>query len=1109
MPHNQLLNLFFECHQMSGFVEKVGMQVIFRGCSQEDQAFEVDTESNFLKQDKTYAKLDQLFSAFLYRLENWAMYCVSVSGTRFGLKEFEALVSFWGTGDPSFLEGFLDDPACNNEPVPPSTVQSSEEESVRRDTERDSEVLKPAPRKPSQKLRGWELNIWADGYGNFIQADGDPLWVSSDIDSTPLRDDYTNSETDEISLSWRSYPHWDSLQRDSSRDSFDGDCVKPALYAAQHGHDATIEAIYHRKKRWLFCTDFQGRGVIHYAAYFGRLEVIRALIKLSVPVFEFQDSLRRSAMHYAALAGHASTITLLFAFHQQLQSVDVQDIYHWTPLHYAAMNGHAQVIEVLLELGSRVLLPDLRQPSSFSPIHLAAKSGHVAVIEALSKENKRLIDDRSSEGLTAMHVAASAGKSAVVEALVRLGSRSLHALSGHHLTPLQLAASAGHAETVEALVKLGANPSSRPREKSALMPQIFSEKIVEQAFVAPMPSFHLRKRRSRVATLTPMHLAARGGHFTVIETLVRMGSSDIDSTSQISEYFREATPMHLAAMMGHVGVIETLARLGSKGIDKPDFLRVTPMHLAAQGGHVDVIEALVRLGSRSLDATDQTGITPLHDAVIHGQLNAITTLVKLGSRANNITNRHGWNLVHSAACKGEWAIFQAVVQLDTISFDLPDFKGWTPFHVAVVRKEAEIANALAKMGSRAIDVPVEFFRLLPRFAVEQRLNDATIRFYPQSFTALQLAAKNGQSELIEALVQLGSGAIDTCDAFGNAPLHYAAMFGHSKVIEALVRLGSQAIDSPNNDGWTPLHFACIQQSGDCIRTLMRLGCRAIDLPTNTGCSPILIAAKYGQFRFVETLIRLGSQAIDTPDYEGTTPMHIFALKGDARAIETLSNLGSRAIDRSDQCGWTPMHSASSRLRKSATIILYQLGSQASQMVTWWNETPFDLAWRYPRATTHSFCRMLVALGQINNVPGEADYLANLTEISPEEVLQVRLEVYFSRSLFRRLCFSLGVRTAVSPVRRFQQSKLHTPLLRNALLQYGPPGEQFSDDHQDEHSSDEHYSDDHLEEYHSDNHLEEYHSDDHLEECHSDDHPEEHYSEVYPREYSSDDHPDEF
>ena len=71
---------------------------------------------------------------------------------------------------------------------------------------------------------------------------------------------------------------------------------------------------------------------------------------------------------------------------------------------------------------------------------------------------------------------------------------------------------------------------------------------------------------------------------------------------------------------------------------------------------------------------------------------------------------------------------------------------------------------------------------------------------------LHKAARQGQLQVVNWLIEEEEKKIEECDKFQMTPLHYAAEFGHIKVTKFLIEKGAN-IEVKNEDGNTPLHEA--------------------------------------------------------------------------------------------------------------------------------------------------------------------------------------------------------------------------------------------------------------------------------------------------------------
>lgn len=99
-----------------------------------------------------------------------------------------------------------------------------------------------------------------------------------------------------------------------------------------------------------------------WAAGKGANDVIETWVKYGGDIHEV-DKNGGTALHAAAVAGHATTVKLLLA---AKASIDGTDLMKHTPLFRACEMGHTDVVQTLIDLGARV---DMLDQDGRSPLH--------------------------------------------------------------------------------------------------------------------------------------------------------------------------------------------------------------------------------------------------------------------------------------------------------------------------------------------------------------------------------------------------------------------------------------------------------------------------------------------------------------------------------------------------------------------------------------------------------------------------------------------------------------------------------------------------------------------------------------------------------------------
>src|SRR5580658_2730344 len=118
----------------------------------------------------------------------------------------------------------------------------------------------------------------------------------------------------------------------------------------------------------------------------------------------------------------------------------------------------------------------------------------------------------------------------------------------------------------------------------------------------------------------------------------------------------------------------------------------------------------------------------------------------------------------------------------------------------------------------------------------------------QKFTALHLAAAAGNDYMVRYLRNSGAD-VNLKDDFGNTALYIAAKDGQTKVIEALTdndpNLPAKAkLNEQNSDGLTALHIAVFFGHKEAVLALLKAGAD-FNISDQFGQTPIFVAAIEG------------------------------------------------------------------------------------------------------------------------------------------------------------------------------------------------------------------------------------------------------------------------
>ncbi|XP_063924802.1 uncharacterized protein LOC135138740 [Zophobas morio] len=456
---------------------------------------------------------------------------------------------------------------------------------------------------------------------------------------------------------------------------------------------------------------------------------------------------------------------------------------------------------------------------------------------------------------------------------------------------------------------------------------------------------------------TPLIIASREGHETVIECLVNCGA-EINGADNYG-----STPLYAACSQGHEKMVECLMKCGAE-INRADDDGQTPLYAASSQGHEKIVEYLVKSGAE-LNCADIYDWTPFHEASFQGQEKIVECLVKCGAEINRAT-KHGVTPLYLASSQGHKKIVECLVKCGA-EINRADKSGKTPLHIACSEGHEKVVECLVKGGAEINRADKS--GKTPLYAASSQGHENIVeclvkcgaeinRADKSGKTPLYAASSQGYENIVECLVKRGA-EINRPDKSGKTPLYAASSQGHEKIVECLVKCGAE-INRPNDSGWTPLYAASYKGHEKIVECLMKCGaqinrvdksgktplyaafsqgheeiveclrkCEAeINYADNDGQTPLYAASSQGDEKMVECLVKCGAE-INRPKYNGWTPLYAASYKGHERIVECLMKCGAE-INRAGNDGTTPLYAASYRGHEKIVEYLVKRGAEISR-----------------------------------------------------------------------------------------------------------------------------------------------------------------------------------
>ena len=767
------------------------------------------------------------------------------------------------------------------------------------------------------------------------------------------------------------------LRHFSYTDCVDNRGITPAFLAAEHGlvHNLALMVhkganVNHKTKPLPYCfisqgyncsefdtdwnftctpvlkckTEFCSSTMLHAAAHRGHLEVVNFLLDNGANISTV-NGVHLTAMHIAAEEGHLKVVKAL----HEAGATPGQ-----TALHHAAGRNRSDVVKYLLQIGitDKCMRCDgslywLKTRKRFKkevyPNKIALeRKGRVRVNSTMDcptipiVKHKRIKDKSlttcKGEGVlyddkylifceTALHAAVSAGHEAVVRELVSRPTQALACQDYSGRTPLHEAVRKNDKEIVKLLLIKGPNLVNQNCDNW----QSFHEQGNCSSLLTMEEEMEYHKDICHCG-YTPLHLAARYGHWDIGLDLIR-GGANVDATDCLG-----ATPLHVAACHNHKDFVNNLAhsKLGAN-VNSKSFNGSTPLHSAAACGAVDVIDHLLYYGA-NLTAVDKNNLSALHYSVMNirqldfdhevflnkTNLSDATLHISIDDRRGYLADFYRYDNSSIIQNTNHYRWLDTFLHLIIRGSDIKavDIYGRTPLHFASANGLADAVNFLLQIeaeleicdrsGRTPLEGAVENSTLVSDITsaiIAERFHDLkpylhhhemVVYLLLSSGASLKNCSRNAESLLHQALAR-NQPYIAQLLLFKGASLHCEDSFGRTPAA-ALVASGgywAQILFKHLNDSNTiqcgepfstsVFHLLCFfppKREGENFFQLERC--------ENDICSSM----KSPLERAIENH-RLKFKVVDSClDAEGFTPLHRAAQGANLLAVRALLKLGA-------------------------------------------------------------------------------------------------------------------------------------------------------------------------------------------------------------------------
>ncbi|XP_075228378.1 uncharacterized protein LOC142328462 isoform X2 [Lycorma delicatula] len=301
-------------------------------------------------------------------------------------------------------------------------------------------------------------------------------------------------------------------------------------------------------------------------------ELVKILLKKNYDVLQF-DSKGRTPAHVSVNLQDLGVLSILL---NKKEAVNARDSQGRTLLYLAVQNEWRAGVDFLLNANADIKLP-------------------------------------ANDGSTVIHAAASKMDSVLLEELFTFDDafEVVNQVDGKQQTPLCCAVAESSTSCVECLLKHGASPNIiQPGEITLLhvASRNGCEEILKLLLESGADILIEFFNEPREGGMTPLHVACKEGNRECVLLLLSSGADVLIKTKTHGKPYYGATPLHLAARYGHFDVAKILIDHDKTVMDQYNDDKWQPLHVAARFGKTECVRLFLQSGGHlASEVSDSNG----------------------------------------------------------------------------------------------------------------------------------------------------------------------------------------------------------------------------------------------------------------------------------------------------------------------------------------------------------------------------------------------------------------------------------------------------------------------------------------------------------------------
>ncbi|KAF8396684.1 hypothetical protein HHK36_018309 [Tetracentron sinense] len=196
--------------------------------------------------------------------------------------------------------------------------------------------------------------------------------------------------------------------------------------------------------------------------------------------------------------------------------------------------------------------------------------------------------------------------------------------------------------------------------------------------------------------------------------------------------------------------------------------------------------------------------------------------------------------------------------------------------------------------------------------------------------AFHIAAKQGDLDVLKALLEALPELYMTVDLSNTTALHTAAAQGHIEVVNFLLESGSSLVTIARSNGKTALHSAARNGRLEVVKALLSKEPEVSTRIDKKGQTALHMAVKGQNIELVEELMKSDPSLVNMVDTKDNTALHIATRKGRAQIVRKLLDLEGISTEAVNRSGETALDTAEKTGNSEMVAILREYGVQSAK-----------------------------------------------------------------------------------------------------------------------------------------------------------------------------------